>query len=125
MAKDELGCAQGKIAFLRTNGISNLPLQELRPQDSIPFLRRVSTDLQKTDVAKVLAHIDAPIKEAPSSEPPTGEEPQQSVTFGPVSPLPDDTPFSPRNHTFVKTIFGKRKQSFHLQFNSAQRMNVW
>ncbi|KAF8555957.1 hypothetical protein OG21DRAFT_766594 [Imleria badia] len=85
-------------------------LKELRPQDSIPFLRRVSADLQKTDVAKVLARIDAPIKEAPLSEPPAEEEPsvpQQSVSFGPISPLPDDTPFSPRNHTFVKTMFGK------------------
>ncbi|KAF8141536.1 hypothetical protein EV363DRAFT_22474 [Boletus edulis] len=85
-------------------------LKELRPQDSIPFLRRVSTDLQKTDVAKLLAHIDSPIKEVPLSEPPTAEEPsitQQGLSFGPISPLPDDTSFSPRGHTFVKTIFGK------------------
>ncbi|KAH0836723.1 hypothetical protein J3R83DRAFT_8452 [Lanmaoa asiatica] len=93
-------------------------LKELRPQDSIPFLRRVSTDLQKTDIATVLAHIDSPIMEAPPSEPPAREEssvPQQNLTFGPASPLSDDTPFSPRNHTFVKTIFGKRKQRVHLK----------
>ncbi|KAG8221003.1 Pkinase-domain-containing protein [Butyriboletus roseoflavus] len=85
-------------------------LKELRPQDSIPFLRRVSADLQKTDAAKVLAQINSPIMEAPSSEPPMAEEPsvpQQNVPFGPASPLPDDTPVPPRNHTFVKTIFGK------------------
>ncbi|KAG9313050.1 Pkinase-domain-containing protein [Chiua virens] len=85
-------------------------LKELRPQDSIPFLRRVSADLQKTDVAKVLAQVESPIMETPSSEPGAGHEasaPQQSLPFVPSSPIPDDTSFSPRNHTFVKTIFGK------------------
>ena len=98
--------------------------QELRPQDSIPFLRRVSTDLQKTDVAKVLANIDSPIKEAPSSDPPAGEEPsipQRGLSFGHVSPLPEETSFSPRDHTFVKTIFGKREYPLYLRLYPAQR----
>ncbi|KAF9223995.1 hypothetical protein BS17DRAFT_703821 [Gyrodon lividus] len=87
-------------------------LKELRPQDSIPFLRRVSADLHKTDVAEILAHIDTPIIEAPAPETPAREEPSSSsngkLSFGLPSSLPDDTPFSPRDHTFVKTTFGKR-----------------
>lgn len=120
MAKDELGCAQGKTALLLASGMFKFVHQELRPQDSIPFLRRVSADLQKTDAAKVLAQINSPIMEAPSTGPLTAEEPspQQNVSFGPVSPLPDDTPVSPRNHNFVKTIFGKCKQLFHPQLYS-------
>ena len=124
MAQGELGCAQGKSASLRRKWHHASVHQELRPQDSIPFLRRVSTDLQKTDIAKVLANIDSPIDEAPPPEPPAREEPsvlQQSFPFGSISPLPDDTQFSPRDHTFVKTIFGKRKQPFHLRHYSTQR----
>ncbi|KIJ20894.1 hypothetical protein PAXINDRAFT_165722 [Paxillus involutus ATCC 200175] len=86
-------------------------LKELRPQDSIPFLRRISTDLQKTDVTRILAYIDAPVVEVPALETPVVQEPPSSsnrkLSFNLASPLPDDSPFSPRDHTFVKTTFGK------------------
>ncbi|KAF9240655.1 hypothetical protein BU15DRAFT_73886 [Melanogaster broomeanus] len=70
-------------------------LKEIRPQDSIPFLRRVSTDLQKKDLPETPAR-----EELPSSS-------NRKLSFGLPSPLPDDTPFTPRDHTFVKTTFGK------------------
>ncbi|KAH7890826.1 hypothetical protein F5I97DRAFT_1975393 [Phlebopus sp. FC_14] len=87
-------------------------LKELRPQDSIPFLRRVSADLQKTDIAKLLVAVDTPILESPTSEI-TAQESSRSPTdrrklsFGPTSPMSDDPLFSPRDHSFVKTTFGK------------------
>ncbi|KAI6114854.1 Pkinase-domain-containing protein [Pisolithus croceorrhizus] len=87
-------------------------LKELRPQDSIPFLRRVSVDLQKTDAAKLLAQISSRIVETPvpeilaqeeSPKPPSKRHP----SLGPISPLPEDTSFNPRDHSFAKTTFGK------------------
>lgn len=87
-------------------------LKELRPQDSIPFLRRVSTDLQKTDAAKLLAQIGSPIVERLVSEIPAREESpnpssKRRPSLKPISPLPEDTCFNPRDHSFVKTTFGK------------------
>ncbi|KAH7910459.1 hypothetical protein BJ138DRAFT_1152815 [Hygrophoropsis aurantiaca] len=89
-------------------------LKELRPQDSIPFLRRVSTDLQKADVARYLAQIDGPIFETPAPESPTraaspGSPVIRRLSNGMHSPLsaPDDPSFSPREHSFVKTTFSK------------------
>lgn len=87
-------------------------MQELRPQDSIPFLRRVSTDLQRTDVAKLLAHVGVPIVEASTSEATPQEvsrPPTRRPSIVPVSALPDETTFTPRDHTFIKTTFGKRE----------------
>ncbi|KAI6126396.1 hypothetical protein EV401DRAFT_1885559 [Pisolithus croceorrhizus] len=81
-------------------------------KDSIPFLRRVSVDLQKTDAAKLLAQISSPIVETPVPEilaqeelpkPPSKRHP----SLGPISPLPEDTSFNPRDHSFAKTTFGK------------------
>ncbi|KAF8892268.1 hypothetical protein BD779DRAFT_1670592 [Infundibulicybe gibba] len=40
--------------------------KELRPQDSIPFLRRVSADLHKSDVVRYFSQIDMP--ESPASD---------------------------------------------------------
>ncbi|KAH7926017.1 hypothetical protein BV22DRAFT_388481 [Leucogyrophana mollusca] len=91
-------------------------LKELRPQDSIPFLRRVSTDLQKADVTRYLAQIDAPIVEIPTPETQAqtrdaspGSPVMQRLSNGPHSPLsaPDDPSFSPREHSFIKTTFSK------------------
>ncbi|KAG1767192.1 hypothetical protein EV702DRAFT_1050466 [Suillus placidus] len=87
-------------------------LKELRPQDSIPFLRRVSTDLQKTDLAYLasmdLNRIESPLSVASVQEEPS-KSPSRRLSSGPSSPisLPEDTPFTPRDHSFVKTTFGK------------------
>ncbi|KAG1860705.1 hypothetical protein DFJ58DRAFT_657665 [Suillus subalutaceus] len=79
-------------------------LKELRPQDSIPFLRRVSTDLQKTDVA-FLASMDINRIESPFSvasvQEETSKSPRRRLSSGP------DTPFTPRDHSFIKTTFEK------------------
>lgn len=89
-------------------------LKDLRPQDSIPFLRRISTDFQKTEVA-YLASMDINRVESPFSESVASvqEEPSKSPRrrlsrelSSPIS-LPDDTPFTPRDHSFIKTTFGK------------------
>ncbi|KAG0709376.1 hypothetical protein DFH29DRAFT_1027639 [Suillus ampliporus] len=87
-------------------------LKELRPQDSIPFLRRVSTDVQKIDIA-YLASMDTSRLDSPVSVASVQEEPSMSprcrVSSGPTSPmsLPEDTPFTPRDHSFITTTFGK------------------
>ncbi|KAI6041286.1 hypothetical protein EDC04DRAFT_2893262 [Pisolithus marmoratus] len=85
---------------------------ELRPQDSVPFLRRVSVDLQKTDATKLLAHIGSLIVETPVPETSAQEEsPKSSSKRRPslmaISPLSGDASFNPRDHSFVKTTFGK------------------
>lgn len=84
-------------------------LKELRLQDSIPFLRRVSTDLQKTDIVH-LASMDINRIESPSSvqEEPS-KSPRRRLSSGPSSPisLPENTPFTPMDHSFIKTTFGK------------------
>lgn len=46
--------------------------KELRPQDSIPFLRRVSTDLAKSEGVRFLGAIDMPRSDSQASDrPPT------------------------------------------------------
>ncbi|PPR08146.1 hypothetical protein CVT24_012360 [Panaeolus cyanescens] len=85
-------------------------LQELRPQDSIPFLRRVSTDLQKVDVVRYLAGYDAPDspisaspgRRAEASPAPVGRRTSMSS----VRPV-ENNEISPREHSFVKTTFSK------------------
>ena len=88
-------------------------IQELRSQDSIPFLRRVSTDFQKSDVVRYLSQLDSS---------PVSASPRQKDEFGMISPTerrashssipPLDNDISPREHSFVKTTFGKRKFDF-------------
>ncbi|KAJ7446686.1 Pkinase-domain-containing protein [Mycena latifolia] len=65
--------------------------QELRPQDSIPFLRRVSADLQKSDA------VDG-------DDPISGSPPGRRIS---LSSRPMDQDISPRDHSFVKTTFSK------------------
>ena len=74
--------------------------QDLRPQDSIPFLRRVSADLQKSEAIRYLAKIEM-------------QEPERStpdVVSGPGRKRfsSDIETISPREHSFVKTTFSKR-----------------
>ena len=91
-------------------------IQELRPQDSIPFLRRVSADFQKSDVVRYLSQLDKSDSSLVSASPRRKDE------FGMISPTerrtshssvpPLDNDISPREHSFVKTTFGKRKFDF-------------
>ncbi|KAJ8462505.1 hypothetical protein ONZ45_g17910 [Pleurotus djamor] len=90
-------------------------LKDLRPQDSIPFLRRVSQDLQqKTDVLRYLANIDGPdtpvSENLPRSDDGTNPSPVigRRTSHSSVRPsLLGDNEISPREHTFVKTTFSK------------------
>ncbi|KAF4593894.1 hypothetical protein EYR40_008689 [Pleurotus pulmonarius] len=90
-------------------------LKDLRPQDSIPFLRRVSQDMQsRSDALRYLANLD-------SSDAPVSENLQRSDDGSSASPalgrrtshssvrpsLLGDNEISPREHTFVKTTFSK------------------
>jgi hypothetical protein len=90
-------------------------IQELRSQDSIPFLRRVSTELQKSDVVRHLSQLDMSDPSIVSASPRHKDE------FGMISPtgrrtshssVPLDNDVSPREHSFVKTTFSKRKLDF-------------
>lgn len=95
--------------------ISCLP-QELRPQDSIPFLRRVSTDLQRSEAIRLLSQMDKP--EIPASESPrkldddvSSSPPRRRLSSSVVAAprtISDNEPVSPRDHSFVKTTFSKR-----------------
>ncbi|KAI0705188.1 hypothetical protein BC835DRAFT_1410063 [Cytidiella melzeri] len=74
--------------------------KDLRPQDSIPFLRRVSIDMQKSEVIKYLAKIDMPEFER--------EATPENVPSSPLHQrLSNDLDFSPREHSFVRTTFHK------------------
>ncbi|KAG6833014.1 hypothetical protein H0H87_012600 [Tephrocybe sp. NHM501043] len=88
--------------------------KELRPQDSIPFLRRVSADLQKSEFVRYLSQLDSP--ELPITESsvrddvgdkvlPPGRR-ISNVSVRPPGPLVDSD-ISPREHQFVKTTFSK------------------
>jgi len=88
--------------------ISFLP-QELRRQDSIPFLRRVSAEYQKTEAVRFLPPLeipDSPVPETPQGDGFTPGSPSRRLSN---SIARDQDPISPREHSFVKTIFGKRK----------------
>ncbi|KAI0046488.1 hypothetical protein FA95DRAFT_1669085 [Auriscalpium vulgare] len=88
--------------------------KDLRPQDSIPFLRRVSTDLQKNDAVRALANldsIDGSLPEHPRLDEIISGSPGRR-SFNEPSPLaeaqtPDADLLSMREHTFVKTTFSK------------------
>ncbi|KAF8825708.1 hypothetical protein HHX47_DHR6000200 [Lentinula edodes] len=82
--------------------------KELRPQDSIPFLRRVSADLQKSDVVRYLSQIEMPgsIPEPSSHEDiVSGSPPGRRMSNTSMRPSNDE--ISPRDHSFVKTTFSK------------------
>lgn len=73
--------------------------KDLRPQDSIPFLRRVSADLQKSEAIKYLAKIEMPEMDRSTPE---------MVPSSPIHRRLSNDAISPREHSFVKTTFGKR-----------------
>ncbi|KAH9166815.1 Pkinase-domain-containing protein [Lactarius sanguifluus] len=92
---------------------------DLRPQDSIPFLRRVSADLQKNGAARHLManlELDSPIpvyagQQFDGDMAMLSSSPgHRSFTGSPVLPeVPQSEAdlFEIREHTFVKTTFGK------------------
>ncbi|KAI0084451.1 hypothetical protein BDY19DRAFT_997670 [Irpex rosettiformis] len=75
--------------------------KDLRPQDSIPFLRRVSMDMQKSEVIKYLAKIEMPESERESTPEITPNSPLQQRMSNDLESI------SPRDHSFVKTTFHK------------------
>jgi hypothetical protein len=80
-------------------------VQEIRPQDSIPFLRRISADLQKSEVAHFTSHIDIPDSLVEAEDHVSGSPSGRRVS---LSTRPVDQDISPRDHSFVKTTFSKR-----------------
>ncbi|KAH8108352.1 hypothetical protein DFH11DRAFT_1732067, partial [Phellopilus nigrolimitatus] len=96
----------------------------LRPKDSLPFLRRVSTDLQKADVVRFLG-VDVSRSDSRTSDRPRrsedrspspaalgrpGSPPKKRLSTGPTTPKSPDSDASGsivREHSFVKTSFGK------------------
>ncbi|KAI0657977.1 Pkinase-domain-containing protein [Cubamyces menziesii] len=81
--------------------------KELRPQDSIPFLRRVSADMQKSKAIRYLADIEMPDSDRSSADlrPPALDLSGSPQVRRRLSNDPE--PISPREHSFVKTTFGK------------------
>jgi hypothetical protein len=116
MVEEELEWTPGAMSAL----LFSMPLlnyttkQDLRPQDSIPFLRRVSTDFQKSDALHLLSQIDASLVHSSFEDLPRPEimTPPPPISARRVShdhAPPDD--MSPRDHSFVKTTFSKRECS--------------
>ncbi|KAH9001955.1 hypothetical protein EDB83DRAFT_2324513 [Lactarius deliciosus] len=95
--------------------------KDLRPQDSIPFLRRVSADLQKNGAARHLManlELDSPIpvyagQQFDGDMAMLSSSPGRRSFTGSASPVLPEVPqseadlFEIREHTFVKTTFGK------------------
>ncbi|KAH8996588.1 hypothetical protein EDB83DRAFT_2534349 [Lactarius deliciosus] len=95
--------------------------KDLRPQDSIPFLRRVSADLQKNGAARHLManlELDSQIpvyagQQFDGDMAMLSSSPGHRSFTGSASPVLPEVPqsevdlFEIREHTFVKTTFGK------------------
>jgi serine/threonine protein kinase len=98
-----------RLSGAKQGSLLTKPLQELRQQDSIPFLRRVSTDLQsKPSIARYLGQIDAQQSEAADSDEgpkSPGRRQSNAPSVPPTIVEPDSVP--PREHSFVRTTFGK------------------
>ena len=85
--------------------------KEIRPQDSIPFLRRVSADLQKSEAIKYLAKIEMHERHEVERSTPEGTPPVAGVAQVIQRRLSNDA-ISPREHSFVKTTFSKRESVY-------------
>jgi serine/threonine protein kinase len=87
--------------------------QELRPQDSIPFLRRVSVELAKSEGRGLTVDTREPISltDSPRESSEVGNRtPASSSQPAPLSPISPASPDGPvRNHSFIKTTFGRGK----------------
>ncbi|XP_006461886.1 hypothetical protein AGABI2DRAFT_178864 [Agaricus bisporus var. bisporus H97] len=100
--------------WLKNNWVA---LKDLRPQDSIPFLRRVSADLQKSDMTRYFAGLpESPtttefprdVAGSPSPVPPASPVGKRTSNAS-IRPAPPvrDTEYHPSDHNFVKTTFSK------------------
>ncbi|KAJ7765490.1 STE/STE11/cdc15 protein kinase [Mycena maculata] len=78
--------------------------KELRPQDSIPFLRRVSADLQKSEAVRFLSQIEITDSPVEADDQVSGSPPGRRVSLS-TRPMDQDIPA--RDHSFVKTTFSK------------------
>ncbi|KAL4248085.1 hypothetical protein ABKN59_007801 [Abortiporus biennis] len=83
--------------------------KDLRYQDSIPFFRRVSADIQKSDAMRLFVQMDIPDSEksTPDSRPRLDSFMSGSPSRPRPSMDPDSVSISPRDHSFVKTSFGR------------------
>ncbi|KZV64677.1 hypothetical protein PENSPDRAFT_656389, partial [Peniophora sp. CONT] len=95
--------------------------KDLRPQDSIPFLRRVSADLHKNDAVRHLASLGehdsdngdghrtplSPTHKLSEPSTPTTHIGAHPHSYTPEFGPPEADLMSMREHTFVKTSFGK------------------
>lgn len=88
------------------------PLQDLRPQDSLPFLRRLSTETSRPSLNSARPNIDD-ILASEAFPTPHGSprrfafadaQPRNSTDSAVRFDLPTD---APREHAFVKTSFSK------------------
>jgi len=83
--------------------------KDLRPIDSIPFFRRVSADIQKSDAMRLLSQLDMP--ESERSTPDFRPRLDSFMSGTPPRPRlsidPDSVSISPRDHSFVKTSFSR------------------
>jgi serine/threonine protein kinase len=88
-------------------------LQELRPQDSIPFLRRVSVELAKSEGRGLTLDTREPISltDSPRQSNEAGNRtPVSNSQHAPLTPLSPNSPDGlVRNHSFIKTTFGRGK----------------
>src|SRR5882762_6747248 len=126
MVEEELEWTPGAMSAL----LFSMPLlnyttkQDLRPQDSIQFLRRVSTDFQKSDALHFLSQIDASLVHSSFEDLPRPE----MIAGTPPPPLSaqrvlhDHAPpdhMSPNDHSFVKTTFSKCECSTYFIIQSS------
>ena len=106
--------------FLKVNQINNIQacflvtvFQELRPKDSIPFLRRVSADLQKSEaISQVEVPDPSVLDNALRSKETSATQLPRERHLSTSTPHPlSESDISPREHSFVKTTFSKRGSS--------------
>ncbi|KAF8630155.1 hypothetical protein AX15_003105 [Amanita polypyramis BW_CC] len=85
--------------------------KELRPQDSIPFLRRVSADLQKSEAVRYISQAEMPgvssLENVSRSEGSGATQPPIEQARLPSVRQLGESDISPREHSFVKTTFSK------------------
>ncbi|TFK39801.1 hypothetical protein BDQ12DRAFT_511749 [Crucibulum laeve] len=81
-------------------------LKDLRPQDSIPFLRRVSAEVQKTEAVRYLSQIEMPDTPSEGLRETNPSPVGRRTSNASIRPLGDND-ISPREHSFVKTTFSK------------------
>ncbi|KAJ3561138.1 hypothetical protein NP233_g10378 [Leucocoprinus birnbaumii] len=107
--------------MLRGAKPNGLWVQDLRPQDSIPFLRRVSADMQKSsDMVRYLSKMELPdsptasefpyLRDVAGSPPPMSPSSPigKRTSNASIRPVPLDPEHSPSgDHSFVKTTFSK------------------